>query len=61
MPLTAFELAVGVAMLVSLAVGFVSLNRWRHRVGWWMLAAVVGLIVVGNALERIVTGNSALF
>ena len=61
MPLTGLEFAFGVAILICVPVAFVMLNKWRPRAGWWMLAAIVGFIIVGNAAERIITGSSPLF
>jgi hypothetical protein len=61
MPLSGLQFAIGVAMVIGLPVALVMLNRRRPRAGWWMLAAVVALIIIGNGIEKAVTGNSPLF
>lgn len=58
MPLTDFDFVVFGAIVLGLPVAFVLLNKWRPRAGWWMLAAVVGFIIVANAAERLITGTS---
>jgi hypothetical protein len=61
MPLTGFELVIGAAILIGLPIAFFLLNRWRPRAGWWMLAAVLFFVILGNVLEKAMTGNSPLF
>jgi hypothetical protein len=61
MPLSGLQFAIGVAMVIGLPVAFVMLKRRRPRAGWWMLAAVVALIIIGNGIEKAVTGNLPLF
>jgi hypothetical protein len=61
MPLSSFDLAIFTAIIVGLPIAVVMMNRWRRRTGWWLLAGVVSLIVLGNVVERAVTGTSAPF
>jgi len=60
MPLTDAEFAIAVATLLGIAVAIVLLNSWRRKAGWWLLAAIVAFIVIGNAIEEL-TGNSPMF
>lgn len=61
MPLTGFEFAIAVAIIIGLSFAVVLMNKWRRRAGWWLLVAVVALIITGNVVEKATTGTSALF
>lgn len=61
MPISGTDLAVVTAIIVGLVVGVIFLNKRRPKAGWWLLAAVVAFVIVGNLIEKLVTGTSALF
>jgi hypothetical protein len=61
MPLTGFEFAIAVAIIIGLPVGVVMLNMWRSRAGGWLLGALVTFILLGNAVEKLATGTSTIF
>lgn len=52
MALTWGTIIAGFALVFGLPVAVLLLNRvWRHS-GWWLLAGLIGLIIVGNIIER---------
>jgi hypothetical protein len=53
-------LILGAMILIGLPVAVVLLNRWRRNAGWWLVSAVVALMIIGNAAERLITGTSPL-
>ena len=61
MPLTGIEFAIGSAIVIGLPLAIIFLNRWRRGAGWWLLAGLVGFVVIGNASEKLTTGTSPLF
>ena len=61
MPLTNLEFGITIGIMIGLAVAVTQMNKWRPRAGWWLLVAVVGLIIIGNFVEKATTGTSALF
>ena len=61
MPLNFADFLIGSAIVIGLPVAVILMNRWRPRTGRWLIAAVVGFVVVGNLVERLATGTSSLF
>lgn len=61
MPISETDFAMGVAIMVGLAVAVILLNKWRPKAGWWLLAVVVAFVIVGNLVERLAVGSAALF
>ena len=52
MPLSGLDLAIFIAVLIGLPIAVIWLNRRKSPAGWWLLGAVVALLVVGNILEQ---------
>ena len=61
MALTSTTLIVGASVLVGLPISIVMLNRWKRHSSWWLLAAIIVFVVVGNAVERLTRGASPVF
>ncbi|WP_157084545.1 hypothetical protein [Sphingomonas pituitosa] len=61
MALSWATLIVGGAVLFGLPPAVFWLNTRRRNAGWWVLLAVIALVFVGNAAEKLTTGNSPLF
>ncbi len=61
MPISGTDLVVVWALIIGLAIGVIFLNKRRPKAGWWLLAAVAALVIVGNLIEKLTTGTSALF
>ena len=61
MPLNFADFLIGSAILIGLPVAVILMNRWRPMTGWWLIAAAIGFVVVGNLVERLATGTSPLF
>lgn len=55
MPITAFELAVGIAILIGVPAITLLLNKRRRGWGWIFLLGVVAAFVIGNVVETIAT------
>jgi ABC-type Fe3+ transport system permease subunit len=52
MPISAFDLSVALAIMIGLPVAFIFANRQEPRRGWWLLAGVVALVIIGNIIEQ---------
>lgn len=52
MPISGFDLIVAVAIMIGLPIAVIFLNRWKPRLGWWLLGGVVALVVIGNIIEQ---------
>ncbi|MEN2787101.1 hypothetical protein ACFOKI_04200 [Sphingomonas qilianensis] len=52
MPLTVTDLAVAIAILAGLPIAAVVLNRWKPRMGWLFLGAIIVFVVLGNVIEQ---------
>ena len=61
MALTWGVLIAGSTILTGFPVAVVFLNRRKRNAGWWLLIRVVAFVIVGNAIEEVVTGTSPLF
>jgi hypothetical protein len=61
MGLTRGSLIVFVVVALGLPTAVLLLNRWKRYAGWWLLAAFVALIIVGNFAEKATRGSSPLF
>jgi len=61
MALTWGTLIAGVAVVFGLPMAAVLLNRWKRNAGWWLLAALVAIVIAGNIAEQVATGTSAIF
>jgi cation transport ATPase len=55
------DFAIGIAMISVLAVAVIVLNKWRPKAGWWLIAVVIGFLIVGNLIEKVATGTSSMF
>ena len=55
MPLNFADFLIGSAIVIGLPVAVILMNRWRPGTGWWLIAAVVVFVVVGNLIERLAT------
>ncbi|QGP78110.1 hypothetical protein [Sphingobium sp. CAP-1] len=40
------------AIMIGLPTAVIFLNRWKPRLGWWLLGSVVALVVMGNIIEQ---------
>ncbi len=56
MPISGSALIVGAVILFGLPLGVVMLNRRKRNAGWWLLLGVVAFMIVGNVIEKAVTG-----
>lgn len=54
-------LIAGGIVIFGVPTAVIFLNRWRRNLGWWLLAALIALIVAGNIAEKLITGTSAIF
>ena len=54
MPVTNAALSVGIAILVSVPIAVLLLNKRKPGLGWKFLAVVVILFLAGNLVERVV-------
>lgn len=61
MALSWATLIFGGAVLFGLPPAVFWLNTRRQNAGWWVLLAVIAFVFVGNAAEKLATGNSPLF
>ncbi|WP_295560765.1 hypothetical protein [uncultured Sphingomonas sp.] len=61
MALTWGTLIVGAAVIFGLPLATFWLNVRRRNAGWWLLTAVISLLIVGNAAENVMTGSSPFF
>ena len=52
MPISGFDLIAAVALMIGLPTAVIFLNRWKPRLGWWLLGSVVALVVIGNIVEQ---------
>jgi hypothetical protein len=59
MALTWGTLFVGAAILFVLPLAIVLLNRRSRHAGWWLLAAAVALVIVGNLAEKVAAAPSS--
>jgi len=53
MPLSRTELALAWAVIGAIVVGVVLLNRRRKHLGWYFLAIVVAIAMLGNLVEAV--------
>jgi hypothetical protein len=52
MALTWATIIAGFALVFGLPIAVLLLNRrWRYS-GWWLLVGLIGLIIVGNIVEK---------
>ncbi len=51
MALTWGTIIAGFALVFGLPIAVLLLNRWRYS-GWCLLVGLIGLIIVGNIVER---------
>lgn len=61
MTLTWTILIVGGMIFFGLPIAIVTLNRQKRNAGWWLFAGLIGFAVIGNVVERMITGSSPLF
>ena len=61
MALTWGTLIAGAFVVIGLPTLVMSLNRWKRNAGWWLLVALVALIIAGNLAEKVTRGSSPLF
>jgi hypothetical protein len=61
MALTWGTLIIGATVICGLPLAIFWLNVRRRNAGWWLLIAVISLLIVGNAAEKVMTGSSSLF
>ena len=61
MALTWGTLIAGAFVVIGVPTLLMSLNRWKRNAGWWLLVALVALIIVGNLAEKVTRGSSPLF
>jgi hypothetical protein len=54
-------LIAGAAIVFALPLAIFRLNLRRRNAGWWLLIAMIGFVIAGNAAEKVMTGSSALF
>jgi hypothetical protein len=61
MALTWGTLVAGGFVVFGVPTAVILLNRRKRNAGWWLLAAFVALIIVGNLAEKATRGSSPLF
>jgi hypothetical protein len=61
MALTWGTVIAGFAVAFGLPLAVTFLNIRKANAGWWLLAGVVALVIVGNAAEKVMMGSSVLF
>ena len=61
MALTWGTLVAGSFMCVGVPTAVILLNHRKRNAGWWLLAAFVALIILGNLAEKATRGSSPLF
>ena len=61
MALTWGTLIAGAAILFGLPLAIIWLNARKRNAGWWLLLALVALVIVGALAEKVVTGTSPIF
>lgn len=60
MALTWGTLIAGAVLIFGLPLAIFVFNRRKRNAGWWLLFGVVAFMIVGNLIERGVTGYSAM-
>jgi hypothetical protein len=61
MPISLADLAVAIVLLFGVPLSLVLVYRRNRRWAAWCGAGIGVFIVVGNAVERLATGQSGLF
>jgi hypothetical protein len=61
MALTWTTLIAGAFVAIGLPIIVVLLNRYKRNAGWWFFVAIIAFILIGNVVERLTTGASAIF
>jgi hypothetical protein len=57
MALTWGTLMAGAAVLFALPVAVIWLNVRKRNAGWWLLLAIVALVIIGGIAEKAVAAS----
>lgn len=61
MALTWGTLIAGTVILFGLPLAIFLLNRRKRNAGWWLLVGSMAFLIVGNVIEKVITGYSPMF
>ena len=54
-------LLAGALIVFGFPAAVILLNRRKRNIGWWLLSGLVAFIILGNIVEKVTTGTSAIF